>query len=72
MATIADAIRRAQKDPAFAKDFAEHPEKFATEFQLTPQIIDKVKAAGAHFAPNAAMGVRGHETKREGDFHYYG
>jgi len=65
MATISDAIRRAKTDHAFAKDFAEHPEKFATEYNLTPEVMTKVKAAAAHFSPTLA-------SRRGGDIHYYG
>lgn len=64
MATISDAIRRAKTDHAFAKDFAEHPEKYAAEYNLTPEIMTKVKAAAAHFSPTLAS--------RRSEIHYYG
>lgn len=41
--TPADAVRRAYRDPQFAKDFLNDPEKFRAEYGLTDDAIAVIK-----------------------------
>jgi hypothetical protein len=43
MADIKDALKKAQKDPAFARELATNPEKFRDKYNLNNEQIDKFK-----------------------------